>query len=155
VADLRRRGVPPASSDHIRRRMQTARRRDTGPELAIRSILHRWGLRYFVDRSPLSELRRRADIVFPRRRVAVYVDGCFWHGCPQHGTKPKANGLWWEAKIEANRRRDQDTDERLQRAGWIVLRFWEHEDPERAAAIVRKEVLTTAPLTAAAVPQEH
>jgi DNA mismatch endonuclease (patch repair protein) len=109
--------------------------------MALRSLLHRWGLRYYVDRAPLPGLRRRADLVFPTRKVAVYVDGCFWHGCPQHGTSPKANAAWWAEKIQANRRRDADTVKQLRAAGWIVLRFWEHEDPDSAAAIVRNAVL--------------
>ncbi|MQA87269.1 MAG: DNA mismatch endonuclease Vsr [Streptosporangiales bacterium] len=109
--------------------MQSARQRNTAPELAARSELHRRGLRFYIDRAPLPSLRRRADIVFPRRRVAVYIDGCFWHGCPEHGTWPKANAEWWRAKIEANRARDRDTDRRLQEAGWTVVRAWEHESP--------------------------
>jgi len=122
-------GTPPASSPDARRRMQSARQRDTAPERAVRSELHRRGLRFFVDRAPLPSLRRRADIVFSRRRVAVYIDGCFWHGCPEHGTWPKANAAWWRAKIEANQARDRDTDERLAAAGWSVVRAWEHEAP--------------------------
>lgn len=107
--------------------MQAARQRDTGPELAVRSELHRRGLRFYVDRAPLPGLRRRADILFPRRRVAVYIDGCYWHGCPEHGTWPKANAEWWRAKIEANRARDRDTDRHLADAGWVSIRAWEHE----------------------------
>jgi DNA mismatch endonuclease (patch repair protein) len=87
-----------------------------------------------VDRAPLREhARRRADVVFPRARVAVFVDGCFWHGCPEHASWPKANAAWWRAKIEANRRRDSATDEALLHAGWRVVRVWAHEDPETAA----------------------
>lgn len=123
------RGTPPASSPDALRRMRAARRRDTGPELAVRSELHRRGYRFFVDRAPIAGLRRRADLVFPRRRVAVYVDGCFWHGCPEHGTWPKANADWWRAKLKANRARDRDTDRSLQAAGWTVVRAWEHEEP--------------------------
>jgi DNA mismatch endonuclease (patch repair protein) len=112
--------------------MQTAKRRDTGAELALRAELHRLGLRYFVDRA-VDGTRRRADIVFPRQRVAIYVDGCFWHGCREHGTVPKANRDWWLEKLDQNRRRDADTDQRLREAGWLVLRFWAHEDPHTAA----------------------
>jgi len=108
--------------------------------LALRSILHRFGLRYFVDRPPMPGMLRRADILFPRVKVAVYVDGCFWHGCPIHGTSPKANDRWWAAKIEANRRRDADTVVRLTASGWTVLRFWEHEDAMRAAIEVKRAV---------------
>lgn len=124
---------PPASSPAALRRMKAARQRDTAPELAVRSELHRRGLRFYVDRAPIASLRRRADIVFPRRRVAVYIDGCFWHGCSEHGTWPKANAAWWRAKIEANRTRDRDTDRRLAEAGWTSVRAWEHESASDVA----------------------
>jgi DNA mismatch endonuclease, patch repair protein len=113
--------------------MQTQRQKNTKPELLIRSELHRRGLRFFVDRAPLTGLGRRADLVFPRGRVAVYVDGCFWHGCPIHGTWPKNNAQWWREKIEANRARDRDTDRRLRDAGWLPVRVWEHESAVVAA----------------------
>jgi DNA mismatch endonuclease (patch repair protein) len=116
--------------------MQRTGRRDTGPELALRARLHKFRLRYRVDVSPLPSLRRRADVVFIRARVAVYVDGCFWHNCPIHGTSPKANADWWRAKLAANRRRDEDTDIQLTNAGWVVVRIWAHEDAEIAAARV-------------------
>ncbi|ORL75684.1 very short patch repair endonuclease [Prescottella equi] len=114
-------------------RMRAQRRRDTAPEVALRRELHRRGARFFVDRAPLRGLRRRADLVFPRRRVAVYVDGCFWHSCPQHATSPKNNAQWWADKLAANVDRDRDTDTRLADAGWTVVRIWEHEDPTEAA----------------------
>lgn len=135
-----RNGTPPASSDQIRLRMTATKRRDTAPELALRSELHRIGLRYFVDRK-VDGTRRRADVVFPVDRLAVYVDGCFWHGCPVHGTVPKQNHKWWTAKLDANRERDADTDEGLRADGWDVLRFWEHDDPVMSALHV-KELLT-------------
>jgi DNA mismatch endonuclease (patch repair protein) len=113
--------------------MRQQARRDTAPELAVRRELHRRGRRFFVDRPPLAGLRRRADLVFPRRRVAVYVDGCFWHSCPVHATRPKNNADWWAAKLAANVARDRDTDDRLAAAGWTVVRVWEHEDPVAAA----------------------
>lgn len=132
---------PGASSDEIRRRMQRQARRDTKPELALRRELWRRGLRYSVDVPPISGLRRRADMVFTRARVAVYVDGCYWHSCPDHATVPKANREWWVEKLEANVTRDRDTDARLQRAGWEVLRVWEHEAiagaADRIEAVVR------------------
>ena len=115
--------------------MQVTRRRDTPGELALRSTLWALGLRYRVDVT-LPGTRRRADVAFSGARVAVFVDGCFWHGCPEHGTWPKANAAWWRQKINGNRRRDRDTDERLGRAGWVVLRFWEHDDASVAARAV-------------------
>lgn len=124
---------PPASSPDVRARMQRQRRKDTKPELAIRSALHRAGLRYRVG-FPVVGLRRRTiDIAFTRIRLAVFVDGCFWHGCPQHATWPKANAAWWEAKIAKNRERDCETDRQLEAALWTVLRVWEHEPAEEAA----------------------
>ena len=132
-------GVPPASSEDARNRMRRTPRRDTPCELAIRSAAHRLGLRFRVD-WPLPGTRRRADLAFPRARVAVFVDGCFWHGCPEHGTWPKANATWWRKKILANVERDRDTDDRLERAGWSSLRFWEHEDAAYAARAIRQEV---------------
>ncbi|RVW08619.1 very short patch repair endonuclease [Prescottella agglutinans] len=114
-------------------RMRAQRRRDTAPEVALRRELHRRGARFFVDRAPLRGLRRRADLVFPRKKVAVYVDGCFWHSCPQHATSPKNNAQWWADKLAANVVRDRDTDARLAAAGWRVVRIWEHEDPTEAA----------------------
>lgn len=112
--------------------MQVTRRRDTAPELALRRELHRRGLRFRVDMPPIRGLRRRADVLFTRHKVAVYVDGCFWHRCPQHATSPRANADWWASKLEGNVRRDRDTDERLSSAGWTVVRVWEHEDPTEA-----------------------
>lgn len=127
---------PPPSSKAARNRMKAAKQRDTAPEMALRSELHRRGLRYRVDVSPLKGLRRRADVVFRPVKVAVYVDGCFWHGCPIHGTWPKANAEFWREKIERNRERDTDTDRRLAEVGWKVIRVWEHEDPEEAAQAI-------------------
>lgn len=112
--------------------MRGVRQRETDIELRLRSALHRRGLRFFVDRAPVAGMRSRADIVFPRVRLAIYVDGCFWHGCPEHATWPKTNDQWWRAKIEANVRRDRRVDEQLIQAGWRPVRIWEHEDPQRA-----------------------
>src|SRR4051812_12586665 len=112
------RATPPASSDEVRRRMRATRQKDTPAEIALRRELHRRGLRYRLDYQPLPTLRSRADIVFPRERVAVFVDGCFWHGCPEHGTWPTANAAWWREKIEANRDRDRRVVEALEREHW-------------------------------------
>ncbi|MFP5375862.1 MAG: very short patch repair endonuclease [Acidimicrobiia bacterium] len=113
--------------------MQKQRSKDTTVELAVRRALHRLGLRYRVHRQPLPTLRRTADVVFGRARVAVFVDGCFWHGCPHHGHVPSASAWYWPAKIERNRRRDLDTSRRLEEAGWLAIRVWEHEAPDDAA----------------------
>ncbi|WFN93695.1 very short patch repair endonuclease [Gordonia sihwensis] len=129
-----------ASSEAVRRSMKSNRSRDTGPELRLRSELHRRGLRYFVDRAPIKGVRRRADITFPRKKIAVFVDGCFWHGCPEHFTVAKTNAEYWAAKVEANQTRDRDTDRLLIDAGWTVLRVWEHEDVEDAAERVVRVV---------------
>nr|WP_274636492.1 very short patch repair endonuclease [Microbacterium bovistercoris] len=121
-----------ASSDGSRKSMQSNRRRDTLPELAVRKRIHTAGLRYRVDFAPLGG-RRRADIVFTRKRIAVFIDGCYWHGCPQHATFPKRNSDYWLPKLQRNVERDRDTDRLLRKAGWIVLRFWEHERPDDVA----------------------
>lgn len=123
-----------AGSPAVRRRMQRQQTRDTQPELTLRRALWAAGLRYRVDVAPLRSLRRRADVVFRPSRVAVFVDGCFWHGCPEHGSRrPKTNSAYWDTKVSNNRRRDADTDAQLSVAGWISLRVWEHEDATVAA----------------------
>lgn len=110
-----------ASSPAVRRRMQLQPTRDTAPELAVRRLLHAAGLRYRVDVAPLPGMRRRADVVFRRARVALFIDGCFWHGCPEHGSRrTTANTSYWSAKVERNQARDRDTDERLRDAGWAT-----------------------------------
>jgi DNA mismatch endonuclease (patch repair protein) len=113
--------------------MQATRQSGTAAELALRRELHRRGHRYRVDLTPLPGLRRRADIAFPRAHVAVFVDGCFWHSCPEHATVPKNNRDWWQTKLAGNVDRDRDTDRRLTQSGWIVLRVWEHEPASEAA----------------------
>ncbi|WIV62016.1 very short patch repair endonuclease [Amycolatopsis nalaikhensis] len=113
--------------------MSKQKSRNTGIEMALRQVLHRAGFRYRVHRRPIKGVRREADLVFGPARVAVFVDGCFWHGCPEHATWPKNNADFWRDKIETNRKRDADTDARLQEAGWLPLRIWEHETVDVAA----------------------
>ncbi|WP_446459459.1 very short patch repair endonuclease [Streptomyces nojiriensis] len=125
-----------ASSAANRRSMLGNRSRDTSPERALRSLLHARGLRYRVAAKPLPKMRRTADLVFGPTKVAVFVDGCFWHGCPQHFVSPKTNPDYWREKIGGNVRRDRETDARLAAEGWLVLRFWEHENAGDCAAVV-------------------
>lgn len=120
--------------------MRSNKGRDTGPEFALRSAVHALGLRYRVNARPLKGVRRTADLVFSRARVAVFLDGCFWHGCPEHHTVAKTNGEFWARKVSDNRRRDRDTDAKLAEAGWRSVRVWEHEDPVAAAERVRAAV---------------
>lgn len=118
-----------APSEAISDLMRRFRSRDTRPEVKLRSALHRRGLRFRLHRSVPGAPRRTIDIAFPSERVAVFVDGCFWHSCPRHGKTPDRNGAWWQDKLAANTTRDRDTDQLLTQAGWEVLRYWEHEDP--------------------------
>lgn len=113
--------------------MLANRGRDTRPEMAVRRLLHAAGARYRVDFAPLGGTRR-ADIVFTRDRIAVFIDGCFWHCCPDHGTSPARNRDYWEPKLQRNAERDREVTEALKGGGWIVLRFWEHEDPQLVTA---------------------
>lgn len=122
-----------ASSDAVRRSMQANKARDTKPELRLRRAVHARGLRYRVAERPLSELRRTADLVFTRAKIAVYVDGCFWHGCPQHHTVAKTNANFWAEKVSRNRERDRETDHVLAENGWLAIRIWEHEPVDDAA----------------------
>lgn len=124
---------PTPSSEAAWARMKAAKPRDTAPEKALRSALHRKGLRFRLDEKPIESLNRKADIVFRSAKVAVFVDGCFWHGCPIHGTQAKANAEFWARKIEQNKERDLDTTKQLEAYGWIVVRVWEHEDIEEAS----------------------
>lgn len=130
--------VPP--SIELSRRMSARARQDTVPELALRRALHALGMRYRLQVPVPGNRRRKIDIAFVRQRIAVFVDGCFWHGCPTHGTQPATNREWWSWKITGNRDRDEDTDRLLQTMGWIPVRVWEHEDPAHAAARVEEIV---------------
>lgn len=113
--------------------MQSNKGRDTKPELLVRRLVHAAGLRYRVSAKPEKDLRRTADLLFRPAKVAVFIDGCFWHGCPEHYTRPKANDGYWSDKVARNRERDAETTAVLTRRGWTVLRFWEHEDPAGVA----------------------
>lgn len=127
-------GVDPSVS----RRFSAQRTSRTTPEMQLRTRLHTRGLRYRTEFSVPGLPRRRVDIAFTRVRLAVLVDGCFWHFCPEHGVLPKTNREWWLAKFEKNRARDRDTDVRLEALGWSVLRIWEHTSPESAADQVER-----------------
>lgn len=120
--------------------MSAARRQDTKPEIDLRRILHARGFRYRVAYPVPGRPRRTVDIAFTRVKVAVFLDGCFWHGCPEHGTVPSANRAWWVIKLEANAARDQDSTAFLESQGWMVLRFWEHEPPGVVADLVAASV---------------
>lgn len=132
----------PPVNENVRRQMRNQRVRDTGTEQTLRRYLHSRGLRFRLHRRLLPNSRREIDIAFIAAKVAVFVDGCFWHGCPEHATWPKRNAQLWKQKIETNRHRDSDTNSRLQALGWTVIRVWEHEDPtaasERIAAVVEE-----------------
>lgn len=121
---------PPAPSSTRARNVMRGNRSESAVERQLRSMLHRRGLRFRKHLAPLRGLRCRADIVFTRRRVAVFVDGCFWHRCPDHASDPKANGEWWALKLGANVARDARNNRELTQAGWKVLRLWEHEAPD-------------------------
>ncbi|WP_209437234.1 very short patch repair endonuclease [Amycolatopsis azurea] len=113
--------------------MRGNRSKDTKPEVRLRKLLHAQGLRYRVSTSPVPGVRRTADVVFPRALVAVFVDGCYWHGCPAHYRPSTANSEFWANKIRRNRERDAETTKLLEEAGWRVIRAWEHEDPGKVA----------------------
>jgi DNA mismatch endonuclease (patch repair protein) len=128
---------PHPSSPAVTVAMRGNRRADTRPEIAIRSAIHARGLRFRKDHAiKAGEITVKADIVFTRRRVAVFIDGCFWHGCPQHGHTPRVNTHYWGPKLERNRQRDHRVTAALTADGWAVLRIWEHERTERAADLI-------------------
>src|ERR1700688_1833329 len=133
---------PWATSPAVRRVMQSNKTRDTKPEMAVRCAGHAMGMRYRVGAPPLIEVRRTADLSFRRAKVAVFVDGCFWHGCRMSHAPPKTNGDYWVRKIKSNRFRDRHTTALLKAAGWTVLRFWSHEEPLVAANRIVEVVQT-------------
>lgn len=131
---------PWASSAATRKSMQGNRGRDTRAELAVRKLVHASGLRYRVNARPERELRRTADMLFTRVRVAVFIDGCYWHGCSEHFTMPSRNVAYWAGKIGRNKSRDLETTTALEERGWLVLRFWEHEAPALVASRIVETV---------------
>ncbi|CQR63857.1 NaeI very short patch repair endonuclease [Streptomyces leeuwenhoekii] len=128
------------SSPDVSARMSRQPSKDTRVELAVRRLLHAAGMRYNVEYPVPGMPRRRMDVAFPRLKIAVLIDGCFWHGCPRHATQPKANAEWWRNKLDRNMARDRETTEHLVAEGWTVLRFWEHEAPEDVAVRVAATV---------------
>jgi DNA mismatch endonuclease (patch repair protein) len=124
--------------------MKRQAKRNTKPEILLRQALTRLGLRYRVELAPVESVRSKADIVFPGPKIAVFVHGCFWHGCPEHHRATKSNTKWWADKIAANRARDKQTRMALEAASWTVVQVWEHEAPgsaaERIAALVAGDV---------------
>jgi DNA mismatch endonuclease (patch repair protein) len=130
-----------ASSAGVRRSMISNKARDTAPEVALRAALHRAGLRFFKHRRAIQNLSCTPDAIFPQLKIAVFLDGCYWHGCPLHASLPKTNGAWWLAKLEENKARDRRHNTALESAGWVAVRFWEHESPDDAAATVKELVL--------------
>jgi DNA mismatch endonuclease, patch repair protein len=132
--------------------MRANRGRGTAPELAVRRAVHALGLRYRVSFRPVFGLRRTADLVFTKRRVAVFIDGCFWHGCAAHHTVARTNADFWANKVAGNKERDAETTRLLGEAGWTVLRFWEHEDPETVAGAIAVVVRPSSGFPAARTP---
>ncbi|WP_100415285.1 very short patch repair endonuclease [Mumia flava] len=154
-------GRSPGEPDRVRPeravslRMAIRPRRDTAPELALRRAMHALGLRYRLQWALPWNRRCKVDVVFTRAKVAVFVDGCFWHGCPRHCVQPQRNGDWWRWKITRNQERDQVTTQSLEREGWTVLRFWEHEDPQVCADVVYERVMAVESQEGLATPGQH
>lgn len=128
------------SSPAVSARMSRQASRDTEPEVAVRKLLHASGYRYRLNERVPHMSRRTIDIAFTRAKVAVFLDGCFWHGCPEHATQPKSNAEWWRQKLDRNMARDAETTAHLVAEGWTVLRFWEHQAPVQVAETVAEVV---------------
>jgi len=122
--------------------MQSNRPHGTSVEVALRRALFKRGLRFFKDRRPLAELRCEADVVFPRLKIAVFVDGCFWHGCPKHATRPLIHREWWGRKLDRTIERDKANSAVLASEGWKVVRFWEHQSIKEMADLTERFVRT-------------
>jgi DNA mismatch endonuclease (patch repair protein) len=139
----RTRAKPAASTPGVAARMSKQARAHTAPETTLRKLLHAAGLRYRVG-LPVPGLKRRTiDVAFTKAKVAVFVDGCFWHSCPQHATFPAANKDWWAEKLAGNVARDAATTAHLEALGWRVIRVWEHEAPSEVAARVETALRQT------------
>lgn len=134
-------GPPVPSSPGVTARMSRQARAGTAPEMALRRLLHRSGLRYRVGWPVPGRPRRTIDIAFTAAHVAVSVHGCFWHGCPEHRTSPQANSAWWKEKLEKNQARDKETRRLLEERGWVVVEVWEHETPDAAFRRVLEAVV--------------
>ncbi|CDR08044.1 very short patch repair endonuclease [Streptomyces iranensis] len=132
---------PTASSLAVAARMSRQASRDTSQELAVRRLLHGDGLRYRLHVPVPGMPRRTVDIMFSKLKIAVFLDGCFWHGCPDHATSPRANAEWWRSKLDRNMERDRETTDQLHSMGWTVLRFWEHESAEEVARRISATVV--------------
>lgn len=137
---------PRASTAQVSQQMKEARISDTEPELRIRKLLFSVGLRFRIQYRVPGLSRRTIDVAFPRQRLAIFIDGCFWHGCVLHRTVPKSNRDWWKRKLRENRDRDHDTDARLGMLGWRVFRFWEHENPVEILAKIREALSPPCPV---------
>ncbi|WP_286141417.1 very short patch repair endonuclease [Mycobacterium sp. GA-1199] len=126
---------PAPLNEVVRKQMSAMPTQGTGTEIALRRALHRLGLRFRVqDRT----LPGRPDVVLTRARIAIFVDGCFWHKCPSHGTEPKNNGEWWLAKLNENVARDRRNDSKLRDLGWLPVHVWEHDDPAESAESIKR-----------------
>jgi len=135
-----RKRAPSASTPLVRRVMRSVRRQDTDAEVQLRKLIFRCGLRYRLNAFPVLTIRCKADVVFRSARVCIFIDGCYWHGCPRHFRAPKTNTGWWTEKIADNRLRDRRQSRMLRRHGWVVLRFWEHEVRRNADRCVQQIV---------------
>jgi DNA mismatch endonuclease (patch repair protein) len=135
-----RKNVPAATDKKTLNRMKRQVRTDTNCEMQIRKILYAKGYRYRKNYKPIKSLNRRADIVFVKWKIAIFVDGCFWHRCPKHWKPPKNNAAWWIRKINSNVKRDKETTDILKKEGWNVIRAWEHEDPNIVANKIIKQI---------------
>lgn len=135
------RGLSWASSPAVRNSMLGNKSRDTKPELIVRRYLHAAGLRYRVHTRPIKDWNRRADIVFPRAKITIFINGCYWHGCPKHYVAPKTNTIYWSQKIGRNVERDVETFKRLKAEGWLVIVLWEHENLEAKSEKIVSRVI--------------